>query len=74
MDKTVLNVFQIVMKEGISLGYGIIEYSDWKDAQTTMKDLNGHKIDDSQLRITYCVPGKSAVAICTRLMSKFVSI
>ncbi|XP_062618535.1 ribonucleoprotein PTB-binding 1-like isoform X1 [Saccostrea cucullata] len=62
---------QIVMKDGKSLGYGIIEYRSWQEAEKSERHLNGHKILDVPMRITYCIPGISAVTICSRLMSKF---
>nr|XP_011451002.2 ribonucleoprotein PTB-binding 1 isoform X2 [Crassostrea gigas] len=62
---------QIVMKDGKSLGYGIIEYKSWQEAEKSERHLNGHKVLDVPMRITYCIPGISAVTICTRLMSKF---
>lgn len=61
------------MKDGKSLGYGIIEYKSWQEAEKSERHLNGHKVLDVPMRITYCIPGISAVTICTRLMSKFVS-
>ena len=61
------------MKDGKSLGYGIIEYKSWQEAEKSERHLNGHKILDVPMRITYCIPGISAVTICSRLMSKFVS-
>lgn len=64
---------KIVMKDGKSLGYGIIEYKSWQEAEKSERHLNGHKVLDVPMRITYCIPGISAVTICTRLMSKFVS-
>ena len=64
---------KIVMKDGKSLGYGIIEYKSWQEAEKSERHLNGHKILDVPMRITYCIPGISAVTICSRLMSKFVS-
>ncbi|XP_048763159.2 ribonucleoprotein PTB-binding 1-like [Ostrea edulis] len=62
---------QIVIKDGKSLGYGIIEYRSWQEAEKSERHLNGHKILDVPMRITYCIPGISAVTICARLMSKF---
>lgn len=62
---------QVVLKEGEPIGYGIIEYADLKDAQITQKMLNGFKLKDTPLRVTYCIPGKSAVDICSRLLVKF---
>lgn len=64
---------KIVMKDGKSLGYGIIEYKSWQEAEKSERHLNSHKILDVPMRITYCIPGISAVTICSRLMSKFVS-
>lgn len=68
-----LFTLKIVMKDGKSLGYGIIEYKSWQEAEKSERHLNSHKILDVPMRITYCIPGISAVTICSRLMSKFVS-
>ncbi|XP_060070322.1 ribonucleoprotein PTB-binding 1-like [Ylistrum balloti] len=62
---------QVVLKEGEPLGFGIIEYADPKDAQTTQKQLNGYKLQQTTLRVTYCIPGKSAVEMCSKLLVKF---
>ncbi|KAK3090090.1 hypothetical protein FSP39_009128 [Pinctada imbricata] len=62
---------QIVMKDGESLGYGIIQYKTWQEAEKSEQTLNGRKINNVAIRITYCIPGMSAVAICTRIMNKY---
>ncbi|XP_033736849.1 uncharacterized protein LOC117325042 [Pecten maximus] len=62
---------QVVLKEGEPIGYGIIEYADSKDAQITQTALTGYKLQEAALRVTYCIPGKSAVDICSRLLVKF---
>lgn len=67
-------LIQVVLKDGEPLGFGIIEYAYAKEAESSLKLLNGHKLQETSLRVTYCIPGKSAVEICTRLLTKFVSL
>ncbi|OWF43555.1 uncharacterized protein LOC110459570 [Mizuhopecten yessoensis] len=62
---------QVVLKEGEPLGFGIIEYADPKAAENTQTLLSGYKLHQTTLRVTYCIPGKSAVEICSRLLVKF---
>ncbi|KAL5020909.1 hypothetical protein ScPMuIL_000064 [Solemya velum] len=59
---------QIATNNGVSLGYGIIEYSTAEEAEMSQQELAGQSLNNSPLHVTYCIPGKSAVAICNRLI------
>ena len=65
--------FQIVMKGSESLGFGIIEYKTHEEAQKSKVKLDNHMILDQPIRLTYCIPGKSGIFLCTRIITKFVS-
>ncbi|XP_052274563.1 uncharacterized protein LOC127874351 isoform X2 [Dreissena polymorpha] len=62
---------QIVLKEGTSLGYGIVEYDEALDAEKAFNKFNRHKINSNSIRILYCIPGKSAVHMFNRIMFKY---
>ena len=63
---------QIVMKNGDPIGYGIIEYKHALDAEKSQRSLNGYQVENIPLRVTYCIPGQSAMDICTRIVKKHV--
>ena len=56
------------------MGYGIVEFRTAEDAEQTWLKLRDEKIKDKDVVLTFCIPGKSAVAINNRIMWKFVSI
>ncbi|KAL3880420.1 hypothetical protein ACJMK2_032658 [Sinanodonta woodiana] len=62
---------QIVTKEGVSLGFGIVEYATAEEAEQAQQKMNKHKIGGTEVRLTYCIPSKSAVAISNRIMTKY---
>ncbi|KAL4237060.1 Ribonucleoprotein PTB-binding 2 [Mactra antiquata] len=63
---------QIVCKDGVSLGFGILEYDDADDAETVFNKFNGYNINGVNINIHYCIPGKSAVHMFNRIMYKYV--
>lgn len=58
----------------MSLGFGIIEYDNAEDAEKAFAKFNGHEINEVNINISYCIPGKSAVHVFNRIMFKYVSI
>ncbi|RUS83342.1 hypothetical protein EGW08_008889 [Elysia chlorotica] len=62
---------QIIAKGEKSLGYGIVEFRTAEDAEQTWLKLRDEKIEDKDVVLTFCIPGKSAVAINNRIMWKF---
>ncbi|KAK3767251.1 hypothetical protein RRG08_018118 [Elysia crispata] len=62
---------QIIAKGEKSLGYGIVEFRTAEDAEQTWLKLRDEKIKDKDVVLTFCIPGKSAVAINNRIMWKF---
>ena len=62
------------MKDGESLGFGIIEYKTYTEAQRSRTKLEGHVILSQPIKLTYCVPGKSGIYMCSKILNKFVSI
>ena len=63
----------MVLKEGESLGFGIIEYAEADEAETTFKEFLNHKIKDTEINLSFCIPGMSAVHMFNRVMFKYVS-
>lgn len=63
-----------MLKEGESLGFGIIEYAEAEEATTAFQAFVNHKINDVAINISYCIPGLSAVHMFNRVMFKYVSI
>ncbi|VDI27861.1 Hypothetical predicted protein [Mytilus galloprovincialis] len=64
---------QIVMKDNESLGYGIIEYKTYQEAQRSKDKLDNHVVQDQPIRLTYCIPGKPGIFLCSKIISKFGS-
>ncbi|CAL1546591.1 unnamed protein product, partial [Lymnaea stagnalis] len=62
---------QIIAKGEKSLGYGIVEFRTAEDAEQTWFKLRDQKIQDKEVVLTFCIPGKSAVVINNRIMWKF---
>ncbi|WAR23213.1 RAVR2-like protein, partial [Mya arenaria] len=62
---------QIVTKENVSLGFGIIEYENSENAERAFNRFNNEKINDVPMNISYCIPGKSAVHMFNRIMFKY---
>ncbi|XP_074643205.1 uncharacterized protein LOC141900290 isoform X2 [Tubulanus polymorphus] len=60
---------QIAMKDGRALGFAIVEFNDHSTAEKCQSDLNGTYIEDSKIRATFCIPGESAMEICSRLVN-----
>ena len=58
----------------MSLGFGIIEYDEAVHAEKAFKIFSGHHINDHEIKISYCIPGMSAVHMFNRIMFKYVSI
>ena len=63
-----------MLKEGESLGFGIIEYAEAEEAETAFKAFTDHKINDTKINLSYCIPGMSAVHMFNRVIFKYVCI
>ena len=61
------------MKDTESLGYGIVEFREPKDAEKMWQQFQKHKINDTEISLTFCIPGRHAVSIYNRIMWKVVS-
>ncbi|CAG5132559.1 unnamed protein product [Candidula unifasciata] len=62
---------QIMTKGDKSLGFAIIEFRTAEEAEETWIQLRDLKIEDKEVVVTFCIPGKSAVVINNRIMWKF---
>jgi len=67
-------LFQIVTKENVSLGFGILEFARADEAETAYDKFSGYDLNGVKLNIYYCIPGKSAVHMFNRIMFKYVSM
>lgn len=56
-----------------SLGFAIVEFRTADDAELTWQKLKNFEIQDKEVVVTFCIPGKSAIVINNRIMWKFVS-
>ena len=63
-----------MLKEGESLGFGIIEYAEAEEAETAFKAFTDHQINDTKINLSYCIPGMSAVHMFNRVIFKYVCI
>ncbi|XP_046344804.1 ribonucleoprotein PTB-binding 1-like [Haliotis rufescens] len=61
---------QIAVKEGKSLGFGIIEFREEGEAEATWIKLQGHVLKDAPISLSFCLPGRPAVVIYNRIMWK----
>ncbi|XP_046578575.1 ribonucleoprotein PTB-binding 1-like isoform X1 [Haliotis rubra] len=61
---------QIAVKDGKSLGFGIIEFREDGEAEATWIKLQGHLLKDTPLSLSFCLPGRPAVVIYNRIMWK----
>ncbi|BFY99934.1 hypothetical protein BsWGS_02973 [Bradybaena similaris] len=62
---------QIMTKGDKSLGFAIVEFRTAEDAELTWQQLKQFEIQDKEVVVTFCIPGKSAIVINNRIMWKF---
>ena len=61
------------MRNGQALGFAIVEYSSSEQAEATQRMVHGYEIDNQRIRVTYCIPGQSAMEVYNRLINALVS-
>ena len=63
---------QIVMRDGRCVGLGIVEFQQAQQAEDTWEKLRNLKIEGRELTLTFCIPGKPAIAINNRVVQFLV--
>ena len=69
-----LSILQLGMQNGKALGFGIIEYATSDQAETAQIAVNGHTLQSTEIRVTFCIPGERAIDIYNKMMTTVVSI
>jgi len=54
---------QIAQKNGILQSWGLVEFNSWEEAEQTVDALVGANLDDTPVRIQYCIPNVHAINI-----------
>jgi len=54
---------QIAQKNGILQPWGLVEFNTWEESEQTVDALMGAKLDDTLVRVQYCIPNVHAINI-----------
>ena len=55
--------FQIAMPKGVIQDWGLVEFFDPIDSETTQASRNGFIIRGKPIRVHFCIPGVNAINI-----------
>ncbi|XP_039300030.1 uncharacterized protein LOC120355548 [Nilaparvata lugens] len=61
---------QIGLKNLISEGWGLVEFSNSEDAEVAHSTLNGYNLRNQKIRISFCIPGAHAINLYNELLRK----
>lgn len=64
---------QIALKHGCPQDWGLVEYSNWEDAEAAQTSLNGYNLHGENIRISYYIPGVRAINLYLQLLNDAVS-
>lgn len=67
-------ITQIALKNGCPQDWGLVEYSNWEDAEAAQTSLNGYCLRGQKIRISYYIPGVRAINLYLKLLNDPVSI
>ena len=56
-------MFQIPSVRGVIQDWALVEFFNASDSELTQRELNGHPIRGSNIRVHFCVPGVNAIHI-----------
>lgn len=65
---------QIALKNGCPQDWGLVEYSNWRDAEAAQTSLNGYCLRGQKIRISYYIPGVRAINLYLKLLNDPVSM
>ena len=57
------------MKNGVLQDWGLVEFFDHMDAERTQQEIDGYNINNSNIRVLYCIPGVNAINIYMSLVT-----
>ncbi|XP_022187267.2 LOW QUALITY PROTEIN: ribonucleoprotein PTB-binding 1-like [Nilaparvata lugens] len=60
---------QIALKHGCPQDWGLVEFSNWEDAEVAQSTLNGYTLRGQQIRISYYIPGVHAINLYLKLLN-----
>uniref|UniRef100_A0A1B6LFJ0 RRM domain-containing protein n=1 Tax=Graphocephala atropunctata TaxID=36148 RepID=A0A1B6LFJ0_9HEMI len=60
---------QIALKNGCPQDWGLVEYSNWEDAEAAQTSLNGYNLHGQKIRISYYIPGVRAINLYLKLLN-----
>ncbi|RZF42053.1 hypothetical protein LSTR_LSTR006646 [Laodelphax striatellus] len=61
---------QIALKNGCPQDWGLVEFSNWEDAEVAQSTLNGYNLRGQQIRISYYIPGVHAINLYLKLLNE----
>ena len=56
-------MLQIAQKNGVIQQWGLVEYNSADEAERTMDVLQDATLDDTKIRVQYCIPNIHAITI-----------
>ena len=62
------------MQNGKALGFGIVEYATADQAETAQFAVNGHTLQGTNIRVSFCIPGEKAIDIYNKMMTTVVRL
>lgn len=66
-------LWQVALKNGWPQDWGLVECSNYKDAETKQTTLNGYNLHGHNINISYYIPGVRAINLYLKLLSEPVS-
>ena len=64
MRNLIIVIFcQIAMPKGVIQDWGLVEFFDPMDTETTQAARNGYPIQGKHIRVHFCIPGVNAINI-----------
>ena len=54
---------QIAQKNGVIQDWGLVEYNSAEEAENTMAALHDAMLDETKIRVQYCIPNIHAINI-----------
>lgn len=66
-------LWQVALKNGWPQDWGLVECSNYKDAETKQTTLNGYNLHGHNINISYYIPGVRAINLYLKLLTEPVS-
>lgn len=66
-------LLKIALRNGCPQDWGLVEYSNWEDAEASHAALNGYNLHGQNIRVNYYIPGVRAITLYLKLLNDPVS-